>query len=81
LTDSDAANEFANIRPFLRWVGDRDNLLPYCDRADKKNPRGFGECGLLYVLCHKTPNNSIPILYANHSQWVGLFPRNLNQAD
>jgi hypothetical protein len=62
-------------------VADRNKLLPYCERADKKNPKGFGECGLLYVLSHKTPNNSIPVLHANHSRWVGLFPRNLQPAD
>jgi hypothetical protein len=62
-------------------AGDRNALLPYCKRADNKNPRGFGECGLLYVLSHKTPNNSIPILYANHKHWLGLFPRNLTPAE
>jgi hypothetical protein len=56
---------------------DRATLLPYCKKADNKNPKGYGECGLLYDLSHKTPNNSIPILHANHAGWVGLFPRNL----
>ena len=40
-------------------------------------PRGFGGCGLCFVLSHKTPNNSIPILHANHEGWIGVFPRNL----
>lgn len=62
-------------------AADRAALLPYCERADKKNPKGFGDCGLLYVLSHKTPNNSIPILHSNHSRWVGLFPRNLQPAE
>jgi hypothetical protein len=56
---------------------DKAALLPYCSRADKQNPRGFGDCGLLYVLSHKTPNNSIPVLHANHARWLGLFPRYL----
>ena len=47
----------------------------YGKRADKRNPRGFGECGLLFVLSHKTPNNTIPILHAYHDRWKGLFPR------
>jgi hypothetical protein len=59
---------------------DRDAILPYCEKADKKHPNGFGECGLLYVLSHKTPNNSIPILHSNHKSWKGLFPRNLQQS-
>ncbi len=42
-----------------------------------RHPRGFGDCGLCVVLSHKTPNNTIPILHANHPDWVGLFPRNL----
>lgn len=51
----------------------------YGKRADKRNPKGFGNCGLLFVLSHKTPNNTIPILHANHEKWQGLFPRYLNQ--
>ena len=55
-------------------------LIRYGRRADNKNPRGFGECGLLFVLCHKTPNNTIPILHAHHAKWKGLFPRYLQPA-
>jgi len=40
-------------------------------------PRGFQHCGLTLVLSHKTPNNSLPILHANHAAWVGPFPRTL----
>jgi len=58
---------------------ERQRLLHYCSRADSDQPRGFGECGLLYVLSHKTPNNSIPILHVNNRNWRGLFPRYLNQ--
>ncbi len=56
---------------------EKNAIFPYCKIADAKNPRGFRDAGLLYVLNHKTPNNSIPILHANHSQWTGLFPRYL----
>lgn len=55
--------------------GEKDTVLDYCSRADRRNPRGFGNCGFLIVLAHKTPNNSIPILHTNHPRWVGLFPR------
>lgn len=40
-------------------------------------PRGFREGGLLLVLSHKTPNNTVPVLHANKPAWPGLFPRTL----
>jgi hypothetical protein len=54
---------------------DRARLLHYGQIADKKFPRGFGDCGFLVVFQHRPPNNSIPILHADHSKWTGLFPR------
>lgn len=54
---------------------DRDKLLRYGEIANKKHPRGFGECGFVVVFQHRSPNNSIPILHADHSRWTGLFPR------
>ena len=54
---------------------DRAKLLRYGKIADNKNPRGFGECGLVVIFQHRTPNNTIPILHADHSRWAGLFPR------
>ncbi len=54
---------------------EKDGLLAYCRRADRKKPRGFGDCGFVIVLAHRTPNNSIPVLHANHDRWRGLFPR------
>jgi len=54
---------------------EKDSLLTYCKRADHKWPRGYGNCGFVIVLAHKTPNNSIPVLRASHDQWKGLFPR------
>lgn len=57
---------------------EKKEILKYCRQADKINPKGYGKCGLLYVLSHKTPNNSIPILHSNHVKWRGLFPRYLN---
>ena len=51
----------------------------YGKRANNKTPKGFGDCGLLFVLSHKTPNNTMPILHANHNRWYGLYPRNLPQ--
>lgn len=54
---------------------DRVRLLHYGEIADKKRPRGFGDCGFVVVFQHRTPNNSIPILHVDHSKWTGLFPR------
>jgi hypothetical protein len=59
-------------------LAEKASLLTYCVKADKNNPKGFGSCGLLCVLSHKTPNNSIPILHVNKKAWKGLFPRYLN---
>jgi hypothetical protein len=54
---------------------ERQAVLRYCVTADGRHPRGFGDCGFVIVLAHKTPNNSIPILHVRHSRWEGLFPR------
>jgi hypothetical protein len=54
---------------------DRVRLGHYGQIADKKFPRGFGDCGFLVVFQHRPPNNSLPILHADHSKWTGLFPR------
>lgn len=56
---------------------EKEVLERYGKRASKSQPRGFGECGLAIVLSHKTPNNSIPILHANHGNWISPFPRQL----
>jgi len=54
---------------------DRARLLHYGKIADNNRPRGFGDCGFVVVFQHRTPNDSIPILHADHSQWIALFPR------
>lgn len=54
-------------------------LEEYGKRASRSQPRGFGDCGLAIVLSHKTPNNSVPILHANHDNWISPFPRQLIQ--
>ena len=68
---------FADDNPVFSEA-EKERVFPYCKRADRKRPKGFGDCGLLFVLSHKTPNNSLPILHANSSSWRGLFPRYLN---
>jgi len=54
---------------------EKGRLLEYCRRADSRDPQGYGNCGFVLVLAHKTPNNSIPALHANYGRWKGLFPR------
>ncbi|WP_226783290.1 phosphoribosyltransferase-like protein [Oceaniglobus trochenteri] len=57
---------------------DRDEksvIEGYCKKADKSNPRGYGNCGLFYVLAHKTPNNCLPIIHAHNKNWGGILPR------
>ena len=64
---SDKCKHFTNA--------DRAKLLNYGKIADKRNQMGFGDCGFVIVFQHRPPNNSIPILHADHSKWTGLFPR------
>lgn len=54
---------------------EKGTILTYCQRADRSNPRGYGECGVLLVFSHRCPNNSLPILHARRRHFWGLFPR------
>jgi hypothetical protein len=54
---------------------EKKTVEDYCKIADSKSPRGYGKAGLLVVLAHRCPNNSLPILFADHGNWSGLFPR------
>lgn len=50
-------------------------VLSYCRHADGANPRGYGNCGVLIVMAHRCPNNSLPILHSRSAAFRGLFPR------
>ncbi|MBY5516211.1 phosphoribosyltransferase-like protein [Rhizobium leguminosarum] len=76
LTLGPDANVFADESDLFSEE-ERAALDKYGKRAWKSHPRGFGSCGLALVLSHKTPNNSLPILHANHENWIGPFPRTL----
>ncbi len=54
---------------------EKETLLSYCKKADRRNPKGYGDCGFVIVFAHNCPNNTIPILHANHRRWEGLFRR------
>ncbi|WP_428248400.1 phosphoribosyltransferase-like protein [Ferrovibrio sp.] len=71
-----SGNVFHDDCKFLT-AAEKKKLLAYCQMADAKNPQGYGNCGLLLVLSHKTPNNTIPVIYCHHDGWQGIFPRHL----
>ena len=50
-------------------------ILRYCERAHKNEPKGYKDCGLVVIFQHRCPNNTLPIFYAEHRKWTGLFPR------
>jgi hypothetical protein len=50
-------------------------ILAKCSVAKKKEPKGYGDCGLVVIFAHRCPNNSLPILHVEHNRWVALFPR------
>ncbi|MGA2205172.1 MAG: hypothetical protein ABSG10_00425 [Terracidiphilus sp.] len=72
LRDSD--NVFSDqCRHFT--IADKARLLHYGRIANASKPRGFGDCGFVVVFQHRPPNNSLPILWASHERWAGIFPR------
>ncbi len=56
-------------------LAEKRTALSYCRRADASNPQGYGRCGVLVVMAHRCPNNSVPILHARGAAFRGLFPR------
>lgn len=50
-------------------------VLKYCERAYKKEPKGYKDCGLVVAFQHRCPNNSLPVFHAYNRRWTGLFPR------
>lgn len=59
-------------------VQEKHTIERYCKRANRQIPHGSGDSGLLVVFAHRCPNNSLPILHANHPRWRGIFPRDLS---
>ena len=56
-------------------IAEKDAIISYNKRADRKRPRGYGDCGTVVVFAHGAPNNSIPILHSSSHRWQGLFRR------
>jgi len=72
------ANVFSPNSPFDD--SEKTAILGYGKRADRKQPKGWGDCGLLLVISRKTPNNSVPILHSDSRRWKSIFPRRLKTA-
>lgn len=54
---------------------EKSRILHYCKMASPTYPRGFGDCGLVIVLYHQCPNNSLALLHASSHRWEPLFAR------
>lgn len=72
LTDTDRLFEPACPHFTAR---EKETILNYATRADRKRPKGFGDLGLVVVFQHRCPNNSVAILHAQSKNWTPLFPR------
>lgn len=73
-----AAQEMATIEPILARVLDKSILTDaYRTGRHEKPYLGFNECGLLVVLSHNCPNNTLPIIWheSGGPKSRALFPR------
>ena len=70
----DRDNVFSNSCTYFS-AEEKAVVLKYCKIANRIEPKGYGDCGLLIAFAHKAPNNSISILHMDHNNWLGLFPR------
>lgn len=50
-------------------------VLSYCQKASRKEPKGYKDCGLVLAFQHRCPNNTLPIFHIDNNRWAGLFPR------
>lgn len=56
-------------------ASEKDSVEKYGKKSNWRKPRGYGECGLLFVMSHTCPNDTIPILHATSRRWQPLFRR------
>jgi hypothetical protein len=55
---------------------EKESISEYCRQHFPQEPYGFEGCGLLFVLQHDCPNNSIPLLHKHRkNHWKPLFSR------
>src|ERR1700682_5675192 len=77
VTELDAAANVLDAESKL-FSDDQKAALLKCCTATSCGPRyekGYGGCGLLVVLKHGCPNNSLPILWYDSPTWRALFNR------
>jgi hypothetical protein len=72
LSNSDSIR-LAECRHFSSY--EKRRIKHYCNVASHRNPWGFSECGLVIVLSHQCPNNSLAVLHESSTNWDPLFPR------
>lgn len=71
----DSSDNFFSADCHHFTAADKQAVLQKCTAHFPKSPRGYEDCGLLFVLQHDCPNNSIPLLHAHAAKWIPLFPR------
>jgi hypothetical protein len=72
---SSADNFFSKDCPHFS-ENERNAISEYCIEHFPDEPFGYQGCGLLFVLQHDCPNNSIPLLHKHRrNKWVPLFPK------
>jgi hypothetical protein len=72
----DASDNFFSEHCQHFTQADKQAILEHCTENFPDEPRGYGDCGLLFVLQHDCPNNSVPLLHKQKkNKWVPLFPR------
>jgi len=54
---------------------EKKTMLEYCQFVDEKNPKGYGDTGLVVVFSHTITNNSLPVLGKSTDDWEPLFRR------
>jgi hypothetical protein len=75
----DASDNFFSEECDHFTEAEKQAILWRCNKHFPNEPRGYGDCGLLIVLQHDCPNNSIPLLHKpKKNKWVPLFPRSRN---
>lgn len=73
--DIDDCDDFFSIQCRHFTADEKAIFLKYCKKASRRQPAGYGDCGLTVVFSHRCPNDSVAALHATHSKWHGLFPR------
>ena len=52
-----------------------EKILSNEDKKDGATPLGYGDCGYLLGTYYNTPNNTLPIIWAEENSWNPIFKR------